>query len=780
MADYDNPITARQAGIVAQGSVLLRTTESDRGIIEKPMLTPHLDFHVVGSEAVLLVSEISSILLHGQRYLDLLPLLDGTRTRHEIAAALSEKHKAVEVQTTLVSMASKGYAVSSEFDMGRDQASFWGAVGVSPRWAEARLRAARVKVTGGTNGLVTALDEMGLAVTEDDPTLAIVTTNDYLSEKHAEINKRHRKSGIPWVLLKSEGVAPMFGPVFRPGDGNGPCWSCLAHRIRGNREVENFLRTVAGDKAAVLPGAGARPFARAVCSIAATEIAKWVVLDEFTFVHDHVISLEPFSHTCERHEVRQRPQCATCGDETLNRTDRPVKPVQLHSSPKPVCNSGGLRSVPPEETVRKYRHLVSPVSGVVTQLARITQADDPWLHVYWAGSNLALQNNSFRVLHASLRTKSSGKGSTPEQAEASALCEAVERYSGVFHGDEVRHSACLEDFADGEAIHPNEIQLFSDWQYEHAAEINARNLRFNYVPKRFDSDIKMDWSPVWSMTKKQHRYLPTAMLYYAKPLQDGAVYCGPDSNGCAAGNTLEEAILQGFFELVERDAFACWWYNRVRLPELDLDSFGDRYLSDAYNYYASVNRSMWVLDATHDFGIPVFVAVSHRTDKEVEDIIFSAGAHFDPHVAAARAVCELNQYLSGVRDVKPDGSGYLYDDPENNWWWKNAKLENNPYLTPDSKAPRRGRDDYPVPDTRDLRDDVKLCQEMVERKGMEFLVLDQTRPDIGMPVAKTIVPGMRHFWARLGPGRLFDVPVELGWLDKPTAEKDLNPVAVFI
>jgi ribosomal protein S12 methylthiotransferase accessory factor len=59
-------------------------------------------------------------------------------------------------------------------------------------------------------------------------------------------------------------------------------------------------------------------------------------------------------------------------------------------------------------------------------------------------------------------------------------------------------------------------------------------------------------------------------------------------------------------------------------------------------------------------------------------------------------------------------------------------------------------------------------------------VLDQTRPDLGVPVVKVIVPGLRHFWARFGPGRLYDVPVELGWLDAPTAEADLNPTAVFV
>ena len=53
--------------------------------------------------------------------------------------------------------------------------------------------------------------------------------------------------------------------------------------------------------------------------------------------------------------------------------------------------------------------------------------------------------------------------------------------------------------------------------------------------------------------------------------------------------------------------------------------------------------------------------------------------------------------------------------------------------------------------------------------GLDFLVLDQTRPDIDVPVVRVIVPGMRHFYRRFGPGRLYDVPVKLGWLDRPIA-----------
>ena len=68
------------------------------------------------------------------------------------------------------------------------------------------------------------------------------------------------------------------------------------------------------------------------------------------------------------------------------------------------------------------------------------------------------------------------------------------------------------------------------------------------------------------------------------------------------------------------------------------------------------------------------------------------------------------------------------------------------------------------------------CVAIAERQGLDFLVLDQTRPDIEVPVVRVIVPGLRHFYRRFGPGRLYDVPVKLGWLEQPLKEEELNPI----
>ena len=76
----------------------------------------------------------------------------------------------------------------------------------------------------------------------------------------------------------------------------------------------------------------------------------------------------------------------------------------------------------------------------------------------------------------------------------------------------------------------------------------------------------------------------------------------------------------------------------------------------------------------------------------------------------------------------------------------------------------------------DAREQATACVNLAKRAGLDFLVLDQTRPDIEAPVVRVIVPGLRHFYRRFGPGRLYDVPVKLGLRDRPLAEHELNPL----
>jgi ribosomal protein S12 methylthiotransferase accessory factor len=252
-----------------------------------------------------------------------------------------------------------------------------------------------------------------------------------------------------------------------------------------------------------------------------------------------------------------------------------------------------------------------------------------------------------------------------------------------------------------------------------------------------------------------------------------------DSNGNAAGSSIEDALLQGLLELIERDAVALWWYNRTAQPGVDLDTFGDPWLEELRDVYAGLGREVWALDLTSDFGIPVMAALSRRVDRDHEEILFGFGAHLDPRLALRRAMTELNQMMPQLIAAEPDGR-YRCDDPDMVGWLRTATLAAQPYLAPDRTRRALGPEDYGYEPTTDLLADLLVLQDKVEKLGMELLVLDQTRPDVGLPVVKVLVPGMRHFWARLAPGRLYDVPVRMGRLAEPTPYNQLNPIPMFL
>jgi ribosomal protein S12 methylthiotransferase accessory factor len=329
------------------------------------------------------------------------------------------------------------------------------------------------------------------------------------------------------------------------------------------------------------------------------------------------------------------------------------------------------------------------------------------------------------------------------------------------------------------ATHPNDCALYSPKQYREREKGNRRKGHYNYIPVPFDPDMEVEWTPVWSLTRQESHYLPTAFCYFSYPHGNSEPFYVGDSNGNAAGNTFEEAILQGFLELVERDSVALWWYNRVRRPEIDLEGFGDPYPGRLRETLRRLGREVWAIDLTSDLGIPVFAAMCRKLEGPEEQIILGFGAHLDPHLALIRSLTEMNQMLAALLNQPGPGrtSGGVEDETEE--WLRTATVANQPYLLP-SGDPARTASAYPRTWTDDLAEDVRVCQRIVEQRGMEMLVLDQTRAEIGLPVAKVIVPGLRHFWARFAPGRLYDIPVQLGWLPRQLTEDELNPIPMFL
>ena len=149
--------------------------------------------------------------------------------------------------------------------------------------------------------------------------------------------------------------------------------------------------------------------------------------------------------TITKHFVAHRPQCPVCGDKKLQDPKRTPEPVEVRTSPRLIMTSGGYRSVSSRTTVSRYRKHVSPLTGVVTRLEKM-DGDLPLNTNFFAQHNFSAPAMNVDQLRSGLNGGSSGKGSTAEQAEASALMEAIERYSGIFQGDEIRKTRPLHRF----------------------------------------------------------------------------------------------------------------------------------------------------------------------------------------------------------------------------------------------------------------------------------------------------------------------------------------------
>jgi bacteriocin biosynthesis cyclodehydratase domain-containing protein len=732
-----------------------------------PQFAPNFSVYVLPPDAVCFYSEDRKFFLHGELFCIVADAIAAGKSFGQIVRELTKRFPADVVNEAIKRLIDRRYIVPKRQTSVDAAAGYWATLGIPLEMAERNLRRCRLRIQSvdakGAKQLGAALRKLGVRVVGRSANLTVVLVNDYLEGQLEQLNRQHLSDRAPWLLVQPSGVFPLVGPVFSPG--KGPCWTCLAERMKRNREVRAMLDRRQARRVAVSPLAKAS-LGYSGIELAAVEIAKAIASDFRTPLNDHLVSLDLSGPTIVKHYVPRRPQCPSCGARRLRDPRREPVPVALTAGAKPVMTSGGYRSVSSRATVAKYRKHVSPLTGVVSKLERV-EVDLPLNTNYYAAHNFSGPAKSIHELRSGKSGGSFGKGSTAEQGEASALMEAIERYSGIFQGDEIRVARRFGDFAPGDAIAPNDVLLFSDAQYRRA-QMGPSEEDVTPTPPPFDPAAKIEWTPVWSLRDRRFKYLPTGMLYFFhSDAFDSHMHA--DSNGCAAGNTLEEAIVQGFLELVERDSYAIWWYNRSQRTELDLGQFDDSYVRDLKNQLAETGRRLWVLDITSDLGIPSYVAMSHATQNGQEFVEYGSGSHFDARIALLRALTEVNQFLSlglmGLRDAgssSNDGAGAF-------------RLQEHPYLIPDGKPQVRPHFDMKFGNL-DTREQALACVDIVKRAGLDFLVLDQTRPDIETPVARVIVPGLRHFYRRFAPGRLYDVPVKLGLRDKPILESDLNPL----
>jgi ribosomal protein S12 methylthiotransferase accessory factor len=237
-----------------------------------------------------------------------------------------------------------------------------------------------------------------------------------------------------------------------------------------------------------------------------------------------------------------------------------------------------------------------------------------------------------------------------------------------------------------------------------------------------------------------------------------------DTIGCAGGMTFEDALRGALLEAIERDAMAIWWDNMVQRPAMIPASFDSPELDFVVDGLRAIGRELFLLDCTTDIGVPTYVAVAPRTDGS--EPLVAGAADMSPRVAAYRAASEVGQVWYEARRTSSLSS---LVGP----WLLSENVSSHAYLSPAEwkDAPRI------LPGVE--RTSAAIV-ERLEAAGLEAYAIDHTRTDVCTRTVRAVVPGLRHIWNRRAPGRLYDVPVKIGWRARPALEAELNPIRCMI
>ncbi len=731
--------------------------------------------HLVSrGDSILLVGEEDSLLLETPLAGDVVRRIDGHSSSVEIAEALRDLHPPALVHFVLLKMEGEGllHAVETEEEdgprPGRER-------GDGPAWAGLAWKLRKAWESRGARVGATLLLNR-----QDRPPVQVLLTDDYLHPELPDLRQELMPLQEACLLARVGREKVWIGPWSLPGET--ACITCLQERLRINLVARTILHLSLDE--GWEGELEVEPLHHPVPRTAFQRMARGILeVDPSREDPTEIRVLKvagPSAHDSgskeEVHPVFRLPHCRVCGNPSLT---PPGPHFQLQSAPGFIRSSGGWRKAEPAETLRRLEPLVSPLTGVIRHVRKVPVEAADTVHVYTANHAHCWQAGGFRTLRADRRDHSGGKGLTDLEARVSAVCESVERFSSVYRGSEPVRLGRLSEM-EADSVHPNDLLHFSRDQLRNRESWNSEAGKgFQWVPEPY-GDEPMEWSPARSLVSGAIRLVPSAAVYLGFT-GEGRRFCPGDSNGLASGNCLEEAILQGFLELAERDSVALWWYNRARRPAVDLDSFPDARVQDTRKLYPSLGRELWVLDLTSDLEIPAFAALSAVRGGKRPDIIFGFGAHLDADIALLRSLSELNQMLPTVqRSMEERRRQLLPAFPDAIRWWETATLEGHPHLLPSRDLTPTVRQDMTRPMHEDLLSAVEECTTRAAAVGCDVLVHELTRPDVGFPVARVMVPGLRHFWRRLGPGRLYDVPVDLGWVDAPVPESRMNPVSLFV
>lgn len=580
--------------------------------------------------------------------------------------------------------------------------------------------------------------------------ISLIFIDNYLDPRLHLINKKHVHSQRPYVLIKLTGSKPMIGP-FLSMKKKQPCWKCLSNQLLQNRPILNFLLKKNVENYISHP-----------IYLQNVEIdLKWVT----TVINDTIKN----ENTCfeinlqnniilKKHIVHNKPQCSICGDRLLLKKQL-QSPVNLHSCLKKEKMDGGSRSMSPDETLEKLDKYISSITGVISGLSFISKKKQNTITIYKSAyfktpsPQEIINNSSFRQI-------SLGKGIVNDQSKVSALCESIERYAALYQGDEF-YIKSAPDNLNKRYYLPSQLAKFSKNQYQDYIDNKLPSNILNHLVNIYDTTIPLHWTLTWSLTKEEFVYLPFNHCFSNTPFDQDKQYIHWSSNGCAAGNSIEEAIIQGFYELIERDASAIWWYNKIERPLIDLSTIQEgkvfkihETLKDEWDY--------WALDITNDFDIPTIAAIAQH--KKTGVFCFGFGCHLNIETACTRALTELCQLIP-VREQKNAPFDF------------NA-IKEEQFLK--GNGNKKKLSSYQNNESKDIKNDIIWGINKAKTLGFELLVTNYSRPDLPIKTVKVTIPGLCFIWPQLGNERLYNLPIKLGWSKQKLQECELNEMGLYV
>lgn len=432
---------------------------------------------------------------------------------------------------------------------------------------------------------------------------------------------------------------------------------------------------------------------------------------------------------------------------------------------------------PPGDPVAALPRLVSRLTGVIRSLDPVPKdAGEPHLPLVLRAE---VANHRFLAGQTAAERTASGKGMTLAAAQASAVGEAVERYSAECF-DEREFLYAAPAALDAPALDPRELVLFAPAQYD----------TVSYAA--YDAETEFGWVPARSLVNGGEVLVPAMAVYMGyEPAPEEWIFTAT-SNGLAAGATLAEAVLSALLEVFERDSYLIAWLHRLPCERIEPCNHPDPDVNELREAYRRRGVEIHLFRLPTDHPASVHLALGVETDGgDGPAVVVGLGADLDAARSARAAVLEVGQGRPSLRRHLrlPETQARVEEliaEPS-----QVSELEDHALLY----ASRRSLPAFdfllqrsPIPGEWERRradagEDLRRLVEHFRVVGGDVLYCDLTPPDmraLGLHTVRVIVPGFQpiHFGRRerrLGGTRLFELPVRLGLAVERVAPEELNP-----